>query len=688
MIKDIILIVLAIASLVLLVWLILVKVKTNRILKEHEALLDEAKTAGAEAIKEARAKTEFVANMSHEIRTPMNAICCATELLQKEELPRTLRSYVSILKSSSDSLLEMVNDILDFSKMDAGKMSLIEEQYDLHSLLEDIKNIISVRLTDKPVAFTIDVDPTLPKAMIGDEVRIKQILINLLNNAVKYTTKGEIALSISYERLSKDTIELKLKVKDTGCGIAPTEKDKLFKRFSQADISNHRYTEGTGLGLVICQQLSFMMGGSIAFDSELGKGSEFRVNLIQKVPKDADSVCIFDVSRNFALDFLIWEENPYYKNSLIHILSSLGIAAKSVDHSYELEGVLSSVKIDYIITTERHFNEVVSSINKYSPTTIPVKIVEISEPADTSFDGNFATIRRPIDIFEILSVITEKDFVNKHNAEHAGKLMTPEAKVLLVDDNRVNLKVAKALIETFDAKVVAVDSGFEAVELIRMGEKFDLIFMDHMMPGMDGIEAANRIWAIQGENRTPIIALTANAGGEVEKLFFDAGMQDFIPKPIVLKHLNFVLQKWLPKEKQIFSNAVKQGLGKEEGIHSKAFQPEWGLSKVWNDEKIYLEMLHLYKDNNESLLNKAENALSLNDALDALNELSTLAVSAGAARLPELLNEAINLGKFGEEEIFKAKLSRIKEENTILSSEIDKYLEKKEPKDDILTYMQ
>ncbi|MBP5453267.1 MAG: hypothetical protein J6Y09_01430, partial [Lachnospiraceae bacterium] len=186
----------------------------------------------------------------------------------------------------------------------------------------------------------------------------------------------------------------------------------------------------------------------------------------------------------------------------------------------------------------------------------------------------------------------------------------------------------------------------------------------------------------------PIIALTANAGGEVEKLFFDAGMQDFIPKPIVLKHLNFVLQKWLPKEKQIFSNAVKQGLGKEEGIHSKAFQPEWGLSKVWNDEKIYLEMLHLYKDNNESLLNKAENALSLNDALDALNELSTLAVSAGAARLPELLNEAINLGKFGEEEIFKAKLSRIKEENTILSSEIDKYLEKKEPKDDILTYMQ
>lgn len=685
MIQNILLSVLG-CLLVLLLFLIRVERKrVKKMLKDNEALMEEARKSGEDAIKEARAKTEFVANMSHEIRTPMNAISCATELLLKEELPPAPKSYLSILKSSSDSLLEMVNDILDFSKMDAGKMSLIEARYKLKSVLDDVKNIISVRLGGKPVAFTLEIEPTLPQTLIGDEVRIKQILINLLGNAVKYTTTGEISLVVTYERLAKDSIDITFVVKDTGCGIPPSEKVKLFKRFEQADVKNHRYTEGSGLGLAICSQLASMMGGNVSFESELGKGSSFKATIRQKVSEN-ESEPIFNEEKGFSFDFLIWEDNVYYKENLEKILNSLGVATKCVNHVSELSSILSSVKIDYVVTTEKHFFDTVSAINSVSPTTIPVKLVEIGEPADTSFDGNFATLQRPVDVFEMLEILRTQEFREKHNADRVGRLMTPDARILVVDDNRVNLKVARALFETFNARVVAVDSGFEAVELIRMGEKFDLIFMDHMMPGMDGIEAAHKIWEIEGEKKTPVIALTANAGGEVEKLFFDAGMSDFIPKPIVMKHLNFVLQKWLPRDKQIFEEKTDLFKKTKDGrLKEKEFQPDWGLSKVWNDKKIFFELLHMYLEKSEKLVEDIQKNTIMDNKLESSRELLKISTACGAAKLPGIINEMINVGAMGEETLFDARYERVVEEHRILVEEIKEYLEKEEPQD-VLTF--
>lgn len=684
--KDVLLIVLAVTVVLLLIHVFSAAKRIHAVLAANEALLNDTKKKSEDALQEARAKTEFMANMSHEIRTPMNAICCATELLQKEELPATAGSYISILKSSSDALLDMVNDILDFSKMDAGKMSLIEGEYDIESVMEDVKNIISGRLLNKQVAFTIDIDPSIPKTLVGDDVRIKQILINLLSNSVKYTTKGEINLKITYERLSKESVDVTFAVTDTGCGITPSEKDKLFEKFEQADAAGHRFIEGTGLGLTIVKQLVTMMGGSITFDSELGKGSEFRASIRQKMAKDPSSICDSESGQYFSLDFCVWEDNLYYKENINRILTSLGVPTKTVDHVSELEGVLSSVKIDYIVTTENHFFEAVSVINRVSPTTIPVKLVELGEAADTSFDGNFQVVRRPVDIFGFINLLDEKEFKNKHTAEHAGKLMAPEARLLLVDDNRVNLKVAKALMETFGAKVVAVDSGFEAVDLIKMGEKFDLIFMDHMMPGMDGIEAAHKIGELEGDKKTPIIALTANAGGEIEKLFFEAGMSDFIPKPIVMKHLNFVMQKWLPKDKQLFSeSADKKFRVKNERLHEKPFIPEWGLGKVWNDKKIFLEILSVFTEKCPVLLDKLANAKDAKEKREVLTEMDKLASSAGAARLPEFIAEYMNVLKIKDEDILDAKFLKVKAECEVLMPEIAKYLDE-EGDGNILTF--
>lgn len=689
LIKDILLIVLAVTTAGLASYGIVAKKKAKKTANDNLLLASEVKNAGEEAIRDARSKTEFVAKMSHEIRMPMTAISSATELLEKEDLSAAQKSYLDIIKHSIGNLFDITNDILDFSKMDAGKLSLIEDEYYLRNVIDDIKSIICPKLDDSQVFFTIDIDPSIPEKMVGDEVRIKQMLINLLSNSVKYTVGGRISLKISFDRLSKDAIDLFITVKDTGCGIAPTEKSKLTKMFEQGISAGTKVTEHGGLGLSICNQLASMMGGHIEMESELGKGSSFTVSIRQHVKDNVCAIADSEISRSYSLDFLVWEDNEYYKQSIYEILTAMGVPVKMVDRMQDLEGILSSVKIDYVITTEKHFNEVVSSINKCSPTTVPVKLVEIGEAADTSFDGNFATLKRPVDVFGVADVIAAKEFRNRHNVEHAGKLMAPDARILLVDDNRVNLKVAKSLLETFEAKVVAVDSGYEALELIKLGEKFDLIFMDHMMPGMDGLEAASKIMDIQGINRTPIIALTANAGGEVEKLFFDAGMSDFIPKPIVMKHLNFVMQKWLPKEKQIYSNSAKnEVITHDARMRAKAFQPDWGLAKVWNDDKLFFEMLHLYMDKHEEYLNTIFESNDFAKRVKAASDLCKIAASAGGARLPDILQDMINVGKSGEENLFNAKLDYLKEENKLLVKDISKYLEKEEiPSfDDILTF--
>lgn len=689
LIKDILLIILAVSTASLTASAIVTRKRAKGMMDNNMRLATEAKLAGEEAIMDARSKTEFMAKMSHEIRTPMTAADSAAELLEKEDLSPAAKSHLSIIKHSLESLFDITNDILDFSKMDVGKLSLIEEEYKLRNVIEDVKSILCTKFDDSVVAFTIDIAPDTPKRMIGDEVRIKQMLINLLSNSMKYTVSGHISLRIWTEKLSKDSVDLFIAVRDTGCGIAPTEKHRLMKTFEQGLSAGSKVSENGGLGLSICNQLASMMGGHIEVESELGKGTEFTVTVRQHIPENVEAISDAELNKAYSLDFLLWEDNDYYRQSIFDILSGMGVPTKTVDRVQDLDGILSSVKIDYVITTEKHFADLVTSINRYSPTTIPVKLVEIGEAADTSFDGNFATIRRPVDVFGVADVIAAKEFRNRHNVEHTGKLMAPDSRILLVDDNKVNLKVAKALLETFEAKVVAVDSGYEALNLIKLGEKFDLIFMDHMMPGMDGIETSVRIKEVQGKNQTPIIALTANAGGEVEKLFFDAGMNDFIPKPIVMKHLNFVMQKWLPKEKQIYSNAGKDNnIVRDYRMRSKAFQPDWGLAKVWNDDKLFFEMLHLYMNKHEEYFELIQSKSELEKRVKAAGDLMKLAASAGAARLPDILQEMVSLGSKGEENLFNSKIEYLLEENKLLTTEISKYLEKEEiPSfDDILTF--
>ena len=677
MIKDYAIAILTVASFLLLYGFWYEKKRLWEMLRSKEKEVLDAITERDFAINEAKAKSDFLANMSHEIRTPMNAISCATELLIKTNPRDEQRSYLGIIKSSSDTLLDIVNDILDFSKMDAGKMCLVETEYKIKNVLNDVKNLVSLRVSAEKVTFTVDVDPSLPKVLIGDEVRTKQILINLLNNAVKYTSSGLISLSVTYERMSKENIDISFTVKDTGCGIPPSEKERLFKRFEQADVVNHRYTEGTGLGLAICNQLVTMMGGRVTFESELGKGSSFTATIRQRVSESSPEP-IADVSKKHPFNVCVWEDNVYCRESLVRSLNKLKTEVHTIFNRNELQSVLTETNIDYIFVTDRHVWEVSNTVRKHSPATVIVHIIEFGERSDLTDE---VVLMKPVDVFGLADVFNNEKFRDKSKADYSGRLLTPDARILLVDDNRVNLKVAKALFETFDAKVTAVDSGFEAVDLIKNKEEFDLIFMDHMMPGMDGIETAMKIWEIQGEERTPIIALTANAGEEVEKLFSEAGLNDFIPKPIVMKHLNFVMQKWLPKNKQIFT-AADSDSGFDTKDEVPSFVPEEGLQRVWDDQKIFLDVLKVYLEKSGALLSDISEAASVDEKIKLTKELRTITEAAGAVRLKGMLSELINIGNIGESTLFNARLERVITEHTAATSAMREYVER-ESKDEL-----
>ncbi len=495
-------------------------------------------------------KSDFLANMSHEIRTPMNAVIGMAEMALREDLPPAAREYINQIKASGKSLLAIINDILDFSKIESGKMDIIIVEYELMSLVNDVVNILNTRLKDKDVELIMDISPDLPHILEGDNVRIKQILINLADNAVKFTRQGQIAIHINCTPMEEDRIMLHVSVQDSGIGIKPEDRDKLFQSFQQLDSKRNRNIEGTGLGLAISRQLLSLMGGSIRVESEYEKGSTFSFSLPQRVIDPCHSV---QVNNPEKIRLFSCIQNPYIHAQLERTARALGAPLKILPSPGELPP--SDSAGETYLFVEKNLLGFQAETYALEHPDITVAVL-ISYDDDIKYDiTNITAVKKPLYCLNLAMLLNKALYDFSSQKEEDFDFVAPEAEVLIVDDNMINLTVAEGLLRPLQMKIETALSGKEAIAKISV-HHYDMVLMDHMMPELDGVETTHIIRRFHTEyNDVPIIALTANAVEGTREMFLKEGMNDFIPKPIELIVLISKIRKWLPVEKIRKANA-------------------------------------------------------------------------------------------------------------------------------------
>lgn len=498
-----------------------------------------------ELSKSSSMKSDFLANMSHEIRTPMNAVIGMAEMALREELTPAAREYIGQIKSSGQTLLTIINDILDFSKIESGKMDISDVEYEPMSVINDVSNIIMTRIGSKELELTVDVNPNLPVGLYGDNIRIKQVMVNLANNAVKFTKEGNVHVKVDFWQADEETIELSVSITDTGSGIKESDMGKLFQSFQQLDSKRNRNIEGTGLGLAICKQLVSLMNGKIHVDSEYGKGSTFSFVIPQKVINSAHSVEM--LGEKLSAAGLIKSE---------YIAEELAGDMEKLDVSYvrlESEEVLSQVKeksIGFLFVEQPLFTEGVQYFLKLNPQVNGVLLT--NHRSVRSYDlPNLRVVKKPLYILGLANIFNGNEDTAAFSLMEAEDFdfVAPSAEILVVDDNAINLTVVKGLLNPLQMKIDTALSGKEAVLKVT-DKRYDIIFMDHMMPEMDGVETTRVIRRLLGSNgQVPIIAFTANAVEGTAEMFISEGMNDFVTKPIEMRIILSKLRKWLPPEK-------------------------------------------------------------------------------------------------------------------------------------------
>lgn len=482
------------------------------------------------------------ANVSHELRTPLNTIIGVSEILSHSELNEGQLRQIAYISDSGKNLLSMINDLLDFSKLNSNKYELINESYFLEDIIYDTTTSATIRLDDKPIDFTVCIASYVPKQLIGDSLRVRQILNNVISNAVKYTRKGHIATTVDCEYLKDDEIRLIISVEDTGIGIKKEEIGFVFENYARLDTENNKHIEGTGLGMPIAKQFAKLMDGDITVDSIYQKGTVFTVNIKQKIasserllPEYSDSgakkkILILEKSQILSTHYSLCLEDSYADFYIAD--DNYDFSEKLSQNSYDF--VLADPDTIAMLRDEMDFNDNVMLISLVKSTF------------NTGIQGE--TIYIPLFAIEIFSYLTGRKLHDGRNTMGQPlKIFTmPEKHILIVDDNVMNLQVATGILEPYKMKIDTVSSGEAAINSVK-NNAYDMILMDHMMPVMDGEETMNAIKQLDGGkyDDIPVIACTAGASSDADEMFIKMGFSDFIAKPLDIYKLHDLLYKWL-----------------------------------------------------------------------------------------------------------------------------------------------